>query len=73
MDIEYNVKTLVKTKLVVDRDKPVNSVLDLVCLRVTNWTSHNHLYLDSLEVSLIMFYLNLVDFCMIFLSLAPQE
>ena len=32
------------TRLVVHRDKPVNSVMDWVWLRVTNWTSHYHLH-----------------------------
>ena len=46
--------------LEVDRDEPVNSDMVWVWLGVTNWTSHYHS--ESLKVSLIMFYLNIVDF-----------
>ena len=45
-----------RTRIVVDRDKPVNSVLDWVLFpRVTKWTGHYH----SLKVSLIRFSLNM--------------
>ena len=48
------------TRFVVDMDKPVNWVMD----------QSLHYHLDSLKVSLIMFFLNIVDFPMFFLLLS---
>ena len=50
-----------QTRLVVDRDKPMNSVMDGVWLRITNWTSHS-LPLRLFKLPLIMFYSNMVDY-----------
>ena len=50
-------QALDRTRLVVDKDKPVNLVMCWVWLMFTNWTSRYHS--DSLKMSLIMvYYLN---------------
>ena len=52
------------TRLVVDRNKPGIRIWNY---GVTNWNSHYNS--DSFKVSLIMFYLNMVDYPVFFPSL----
>ena len=56
----------VRTRLVVDRD--FGLFMDWGCRRVTNWTIHYHS--DFLNVSLIMFSLNMVHYLMFSLLLS---
>ena len=60
LDLELNESNSL-TRLVVNRDKPMSQVMDVVWKRVTNLTTDQSLPLRLPKVSLTMFGLNMVD------------